>query len=66
MRLTIRDSLWITTVVALAIALWIEHCRYVEAAKEARDRTLEAELWMNKVLELEEKVYGTLDNPRIP
>jgi hypothetical protein len=31
LRFTIRDVLWLTVVVALGVALWIEHRRFNEA-----------------------------------
>jgi hypothetical protein len=39
-RFTIRDLLWLTVVVALAVAWWIDHHRLTEAIHQDDDFTI--------------------------
>jgi len=39
LRFSIRDLLWLTAVVALAVALWLDHRQLTDAKKELRDAT---------------------------
>jgi len=40
LRFTIRDLLWLTVVVALAVAWWIDHHRLTEAIHQDDDFTI--------------------------
>ena len=65
MKFSIRDLLWATIVVSLAVALWLEHGRYQKAAQEVKDRELENDYYVGKLLKLEKELYGTLENPKL-
>ena len=65
-KFTIRDLLWLTVVVALGVALWIQTRRYEEAAQEAKNRTVENDYWLKQVLALEEKVDAQRRKARVP
>ena len=39
LRFSIRDLLWLTTVVALAVALWLDHRQLADANKRLSDAT---------------------------
>ena len=59
MKFGIRDLLWVTLVIGLSIALWLQTRRFQQAAREAKDREIENDYWVKSVLKLEEKLYGT-------
>ena len=55
LRLTIRDLLWLTTVAALAVALWLDHAqvrhereKYEKARIGLESRNVEVAKWLRK------------------
>jgi hypothetical protein len=62
-RFTIRELVLVTVIAALGVALCLQSWRARVAWTEARNRTLENDYLTSKVLALEAKLYGTLDNP---
>jgi hypothetical protein len=64
MKLTIRDLFWALLVVALAVSLWLQGRRCQEAVQEAKNREIENDYLVKKVLKLESDLYGTTDSPK--
>jgi hypothetical protein len=44
MRFTIRDVLWLTVAVALAVGWWIDRANLVQVARDARHQANETEI----------------------
>ena len=53
-RFTIRDVLWLTVVVGMALGWWI-------TARRARDLEIDRKLWETRALQLKGQVEGTED-----
>jgi len=66
-RFTIRDVLWLTVVVALALALWVNQRRYQQQiesmAEEAGQLKMESKIWESRAQSLRSDVMtGTNKN----
>ncbi len=69
-RFTIRDVLWLTMVVALSVALWVNHQRYVRQieamTEEARQIKKESKIWETRAQTLrDDMMIGTNKNTDI-
>jgi hypothetical protein len=57
MKFNIRDVLWLTLVIAMAIALWLEDNRHFAATRKAKNLEAEVEYWKATALELGSPLY---------
>jgi hypothetical protein len=60
-RFTIRDVLWLTVVVALSVALWLEHRRFLAANYALREQQAETRMAELRARELRERVILPVD-----